>query len=411
MTEKFNIEELLDFCVKLSRNMIVAGANIERVYLAIAFICKAYELQDVSIYLLSTHILLSATDKNGHYASRQASIPPSGIHLEKLRSLNQLAYRVSEITPPTKLLGKMLDKSLHVHDYSDYFILLGRIAAMSCLSFIFGGTFREIIPVAAVTALMHYLLAMLEKTGLDRIIINSLAMLIASVAAIGFVYLDFSNNLPVILISVSMLVIPGIPLVNAMRNLLCGHEINGILQMIKIFIETMALAMGIYAAFLMFGQYINISASIDPMSHPALLVILSFAASACFGLVFRIPPKDLWLAGLGGAMTRIALIFLTPALGDRLSYMTLSALVAGLFAEFMAVRRREPSTYFLYPAIIPLIPGDLFFYALSGLYMGDRAVVETNGVNCLLSLSGMCIGFVLSSTVLHYVRRLRYYRT
>ena len=412
MTDKFNIEELLNFCVKLSRHMIVSGANIERVQLAAAFICKAYELQDISIYILSTHILLSATDKDGHYASRQASIPPSGIHLERLRSLNQLSYKVAEITPPTKLLAKMLDKALNVKTYSNHVVLLGRIAAMSSLCFIFGGSFSELLPVAAVTALIHYLLALLEKTGLDRIVINSLTMFIASALAIMFVFSGFSSNFPVILISISMLVIPGIPLVNAMRNLLCGHEINGILQMIKIFIETMALAMGIYSAFALMGSYINIGGSgIASLSNPALLVIFSFTASLSFGVVFNVAPKDLWLSGLSGALTRIALIFLTPVLSSRLAYMTLSALLAALGAEFLAVRRREPSTYFLYPAIIPLIPGDLFFFALSGLYLGNREIVEVNGINCLLSLAGMCIGFVLSSTVAHYARRVRYYRT
>ena len=54
------------------------------------------------------------------------------------------------------------------------------------------------------------------------------------------------------------------------------------------------------------------------------------------------------------------------------------------------------------------IPGDLFFFALAGLYLGDRAGVEVNGINCLLSLSGLCIGFVLSSTVAHHIRRSHY---
>ena len=88
--------------------------------------------------------------------------------------------------------------------------------------------------------------------------------------------------------------------------------------------------------------------------------------------------------------------------------MTSAALVAATYAEVLAVKRRQPSTYFAYPSIIPLIPGDLFFYALSGLYFGDRTWVETNGINCLVSLAAMSMGFVLSSTVLHYARRIRY---
>ena len=144
------------------------------------------------------------------------------------------------------------------------------------------------------------------------------------------------------------------------------------------------------------------------LSDPVMLVALSYVASVGFGIVFMIPPKDLWLAGLGGAIARLALVSLTPITDNRLLFVTLSAMAAALYAEFLAVTRKQPSTYFVYPSIIPLIPGDLFFFALAGLYLGDRAGVETNGINCLLSLAGLSIGFVLSSTVAHYVRRSHY---
>ena len=401
-----NIDEILIFCVNLSREMIVSGANLERIQTAVETVCKAYGLSDVSIFLLSNYISLSAVDSEGNYSSRQISIPPSSIHLERLKSLNQLSYKVAEITPNPKTLAQMLERAMNVRDYSEPVILLGKVCAMICLGFLFGGTVKEILPIASVTFVIHYFMAVLEKTGLDRIVINALAMFTAAVAAIGFVYSGIGSNLPAILITVTMLVIPGIPLVNAMRNLLCGREINGILQMLKIFVETMALGLGIYSALVIFKDFVSVK-DLSFTVAPVFMVALSFMASVGFGIVFRIPPKDLWLAGLGGAMTRIALLILTPIIPSRLVYMTLSASVAALYAEFLAVRRRQPSTYFLYPSIIPLIPADLFFYSLSGLFLRDRLWVETNGINCLLSLAGLSIGFVLSSAVAVHVRRSR----
>ena len=408
--EKNNIDEVLDFCVNLSRKMIVSGANLERIQLAVEFICRAYNLKDLSIFLLSTHISISAYDSDGRYSSRQASIPPAGIHLERLKSLNQLSYRVAEITPPTKLLANMLEKASNVRDYNDMIVLIGRICAVFCLCFMFGGSFSDLLPVAFLVSLIHFMMPLFAKAGLDRLVINSLTMFIAASSAILFVYSGLNHNLPAVLISISLLVIPGIPLVNAMRNLLCGNEINGILQMLKIFVDTMALGMGIYAAVMLFGGDSLMSGAGSLTSpNPSIMVILSFIASVSFGVVFRIPPKDLWLAGLGGALTRIALLMFTPLISGRLLYMTASASVAALYAEYLAVKRRQPSTYFVYPSIIPLIPADLFFFSLTGLYLGELSRFMNHGINCLLSLAGLSIGFVLSSTVSHYVRKLRYY--
>ncbi|MBQ7221551.1 MAG: threonine/serine exporter family protein [Synergistaceae bacterium] len=404
-----HLDDILNFCVNLARQMIISGANLERVHLAVEVICKAYGLHDVSIFFLSSYISVGAYDSEGHYSSRQASIPPAGIHLERLRSLNQLSYKVAEITPNPATLMRMLDRAVHVKEYHSLVVLLGRICAMSCLSFMFGGSVREIFPVAMVVTLLHFLMPILENSGLDRIVSNALTMCIAACAALMLIYSGFSNNMPVILITISMLVIPGIPLVNAMRNLLCGRENNGILQMLKIFVETMALGMGMYVAIAMFGgEALKNSEAVVPLTHPVYLVILSYVASIGFGIVFMIPPKDLWLAGLGGALARLALVSLTPITDNRLLFVTLSAMAAALYAEFLAVVRRIPSTYFIYPSIIPLIPGDLFFFALAGLYLGDRAGVEANGINCLLSLAGLSIGFVLSSTVAHHIRRSHY---
>lgn len=407
--EYSRLEDVLEFCVELARRMIVSGANLERVQLALECICHAYGLQDVSIFMLSNYISIAAKDTEGQYASRQASIPPAGIHLEHLKKLNRLSYTVVQAKPVSSRLSALLEEASNVKDYEDWIPLAARVCAMSCLSLMFGGGIREIIPVALVTLLMHYIMRILARPGLDRIVTNAVTMWIATVAVILLTYTGISNNVPVILITVSMFVIPGIPLVNAMRNLLCGNEMNGILQAAKVTIETLSLAIGMYIAIRMFGLQDGMNeAVVTSLSNPVLLVLLSFAASVCFGVVYRIPPHDLWRAGLGGALTRIVLLSLTSFVSTRLIYVSFSALFAALYAELLATRRKDPSTYFVYPSIIPLTPGDLFYYTIAGLYIGDIRIFETNGLNCLLTLCGMSIGFVLSSIIAHYIRKMRH---
>ena len=120
--------------------------------------------------------------------------------------------------------------------------------------------------------------------------------------------------------------------------------------------------------------------------------------------------RTIRIAGLGGVLTRIVLIVMTQFTQTRLVYITVAAIAASLYAELWAQRRRDPSTYFLYPAIVPLIPGDLFYYALVGIYRQDRTMFETNALSCLLVLTGMSIGFVISSIIAHQIRRRRHIR-
>ena len=401
------IEDILDFCVELSRRMIISGANLERVSLAVERICRTYQLTDTSLFLLSTHIILSARDSSGFYASRQLTIPPSAIDLTRLSSLNRLCYTVASVRPSHTKLQMLLDRASNTKQYRDRIVLLAQICAMSCLCLIFGGWIREIICVAMITIMMHYLLILLAIPGIDRILTSAFVMWFSTTAVFFLARLGISDREPTIIQTLVMLVLPGIPLVNAMRNLLCGNEMNGILQTAKVTVETMSLALGIFLSFHMFGSPAALDKPfVSAITNPFLLVLLSFAASACFGAVFQIEKKDLWLAGLGGALTRIVLLLLTPLL-PRLIYMTVSAFAASLYAEFLATVQKKPSTYFVYPAIIPLIPGDLFFYTLLGIYTENKEMVMTNGYNCVFSLASMSFGFVLSFVAAHYFRKIK----
>ena len=403
-----SLEYILDFCVNISRDMIVSGANIERVTISVAKIFAAYELTDTSIYVLSHFISLAARDHEGGYASRQVSIRSTGIELQRLKQLNRLCYAVVEDRPDPETLKDLLKMSNEVSDYPDVVVMLCRVGAMICLSLLFGGSWREVLCVIPVTVMMYYLTRLLQRPGLDNTVINALSMLIATTAVLLLIKTGISSNMPTILITISMMMVPGIPLVNAVRNLLCGNELNGILQLGKIVIETLALAVGIIVAFWFFRVDADSSdVVVTSLSSPIPVMILSFLTSIFLGVVFGIKYFDLIFAGLGGLLTRIVLITLSPLIGTRIILYAASAFVAALYSEILATKRKDPSTYFIYPAILPLVPGNLFYYTIAGIYAADAVMFRTYGVDCLFSAIGMSIGFVLSSIVAHYVRRVR----
>ena len=402
------VEDILDFCTTMGSRLIESGANLERVQLAVERISRAYGLTDVSLILLSTNISLSARDQTGYYAIRQKSIPPLKIQVNRLQSLNSLCYEVARQTPSPKDLKGLLDNASRVKEYSDLQILLGRLCAMSCLCLMFGGQIREVFCALIVITVMHFTLHLLEFLGIDKILSNTLVMWIATTVICLLTGLGIASNKPALIITATMLVIPGVPLVNAMRNILCGNEMNGILQTARATVETFALAMGIYLSILMFAKGTGIDGPVvSSLTNPFILITLSFIASCGFGVIFGLKTRDLWMAGLGGMLTRITMLLMAPV-SSRLFIVTVSAFVASVYAEVLATIHKKPSTYYIYPTIIPLIPGDLFFYALMGVYNHDPMMVRMNGLNCALTLASMSIGFVLSFVAAHYIRMMNY---
>ena len=137
------------------------------------------------------------------------------------------------------------------------------------------------------------------------------------------------------------------------------------------------------------------------------LVAVSFCASFGLGFVFHIQKKDLVWAGIGGSLTRCAVLIMPELTSNVFLQSLAAAMVAALFAEIMAMRRRSPSTVFLYPAIIPLIPGGTIYYVAVYLLIGDEVSALAYTSDCVQALAGICIGFVMVSTFTYY-RRIYY---
>jgi len=134
------------------------------------------------------------------------------------------------------------------------------------------------------------------------------------------------------------------------------------------------------------------------------LVVISFLASFGFGIVFQIRKKDLFFAGLGGAVTRIFYIIFMLVIPYRIVYCALAAFVAALYSEILSRINRTPATIYLYPSIIPLIPGDLLYYTIGGIVLSRAEMFKSYAADCILALIGLCIGFVICSTVTHYIK-------
>lgn len=249
------IDYILDFVVHLGREMLECGANLERVKLSIELILKSYQLREVSIFALSTHISVSAREVNGAARTRQVTVPGSGIHLEKLRRLNDLSYQVCREKPEPKELEDMLYEALMVSGYSTKMVLAGYLLAMFALCRIFGGGWQEIIVVFISTLVLFLVSNYFAREKMNRIITNVACMFLAGCIALFFTYIGFTDNLYTIIITNAFYLIPGIPMVNSVRNILCGNEMNGILELLKVVLEVITIVAGLYIAYFVFGRW------------------------------------------------------------------------------------------------------------------------------------------------------------
>ena len=410
------IDYILDFCKELGKEMIACGANIERVDLCMDHLMHAYGLHDVTCANLTTRISISAKDEEKNYAHRQTDVPPQAFDLERLKQLNHLYYHVKNNTPDVTTLYDLLHE-VKSKEYPWFVTLGGYLVAMAALARIFLAGPAELLIVLLNTLILFGLGKVATKIRLNKIVSNFVCMFICSTIAMLFFAAGFVQNFYIVVITNAFFLIPGIQMVNCARNLLCGNEMNGVIDLLKVLLEVCTIVAGMAAAYALLGNLVGentIQTFINALSENSLLrsfelVVLSFVASAGFSIVFNIHLTDILLAAIGGTIVRIVYISLQYAIPDyRFIYTIVAAFCAALYSEALAIFKKEPGVLYRYPSIIPLIPGDLFFYVAAGIIWGDTDLIASYGPSLGLVLVGISLGFVLCSTVVHYVRKAKF---
>lgn len=410
------LDYILDFCKELGKQMIVSGANIERVDLSVEHICHAYGLHDVTCANLTTRISLSAKDEKQYYASRQTDVPPQSFNLNRLKKLNNLSYYVRNNTPDVTTLRTLLN-DVKSPVFPWWMVMIGYLVAMMALGRIFNGDYCEILIIELNALLLFGIAKLNNRLRVNKIITNFFSMFLVSVVAMLFYSLNFIDNFFLVVITNAFFLIPGIQMINCARNLLCGNEMNGVIDFLKVVLEVCTIVAGVAAAYALMGGMVGNPLLEDSIVAPQItfpyaieLVILSFLASAGFSIVFNIQIKEILFAAIGGTIVRIFYLLFQFTFPDyRFLYVTLAAFFAALYSEILAINRKEPSTLFLYPSIIPLIPGDLFYYVSLGL-VWSNADLLAYGPDLAFSLIGISFGFVLCSSAVHYIRKFKFLR-
>lgn len=111
----------------------------------------------------------------------------------------------------------------------------------------------DVLGTAVVSFALFWINQGLARLRTVQMINNVISMFAVTVLAFILVRLGLMSDTQWTLISVSLLMIPGIPLINAFRNLICGNEFNGVMQLLNVFLESASLAAGTFLGVILMG--------------------------------------------------------------------------------------------------------------------------------------------------------------
>lgn len=207
---------------------------------------------DVELTILPAHCIVTLTDADGMSYSHSSTIA----HLPNDYALNtrlsNLSWRVAEGKLTLAEAKAEFPKLLEGQRYDDWIVLLLVAAANAAFCRIFGGDWRGMCIVAVATLIGYTFKILLTRQRVNYMVVTTVSAFTAAVVGtVGYVFDGITSTPEVALATSVLFLIPGIPYINSVNDLLTDHYLCAFSRFAKATIITACITVGLTAAFLL----------------------------------------------------------------------------------------------------------------------------------------------------------------
>ena len=135
-------------------------------------------------------------------------------------------------------------------------------------------------------------------------------------------------------------------------------------------------------------------------------LVAAFLGTLGFSLFYRVAPRHLAVTVSGGVLTWAAYLIIHHFFNDAFASNMLAAMFAALWAEIFARIKKAPTNVFLTPAILPLLPGQSFYYTMAALVHNHRAYFAIKAMETLRVVFSIACGVLTVSMFFYLLREI-----
>lgn len=247
-----NYDKLLNLASDLGRQLMASGAEIYRVEESVSRLLAAYG-QEPQVFAIPNCLIVSIITPQGHPITRMCRIPAHGTDIELLERCNDLCRRLCrEIPDVDTALEQVSGLSAGLRTFPPKVVLLGYGMAAAFFALFFGGTLRDSLCAAlcglAVGACLLFGQRLTGSNAFFRTAVCS--ALLATLASI-LTGIGLGQHEDTITIGSLMVLVPGMALTNAMREIMAGDIISGLHHTAEVILIATAIALGTAVPFML----------------------------------------------------------------------------------------------------------------------------------------------------------------
>ncbi len=364
------LRDVIEISLTVGQVLLQSGAQSRRVEQTVHALGTALGANWLDIMVVPEGLTVT-TSSGEEFRTRVRRVTHVGVNLSRVAEIQDLCVRIHAEQLDRFAFRKELEAIMgRAPVYSRFTVAV--LVGLACAAFsqLFGGDWPSFF-----VSLVSASVAMLVRQWLTRRHFNPLLCVIATafvaelIAGCSAHFGLLPHPVPALAASV-LLLVPGVPLINASRDILRGYLVSGTARGISGLVTSLCIAIG-----LMLALQISGLRGLGPLPEHRMGPLLWLFASGFwagiaalgFSVLFNVPRRALlfcFLAGACGQSVRTALaLFEVPLLSATFA----GALSVGLVAVVFARRLNVPAGLFSLPGAIPMVPGVFAFRAMLAL--------------------------------------------
>ena len=396
--------KLLDLTSDIGYELAMCGAETFRVEESINLIMKTYDI-DAEVFVIPNCMHISIEPVTGRPLTRMRRIGMHGNDLDGVERFTGLSRRICAERPAPEIAMQWLKETReNKRRYPLFVSYIGYFISSLGFCMLFGGTVMDSILAGICGLVVGVVNQLMNKLNANQFFQTIAAAFPMALLAYAFGALGLADNPDCITIGALMLLVPGLLITNAMRDIIFGDTNSGTNRLVQVLLIAAAIALGTAAAWNTATALWGTPTGLGAVSYSLWAqCIHCFLGCLGFALLFNIHGPGSLLCVLGGILSWVVYVLVLRFTGDDLTAYFFGAVLSAAYAEAMARIRKYPAISYLVVAIFPLIPGAGVYYTMNCAVQGNMDMFASQGMHTAAIAGIIAVAILMVSTTVRLV--------
>ena len=400
----FEIEKKLMLILKTGQILMESAADTDRITRTMKRLAAfmGLPLDTLHIHITYTTIMINISINNHSITKFQKCIK-HGVDMAKVSAISNLSWQAIEKNYTLDDYEENLTKIIYMKkQYTPLFVTIG--AGLACGGFckLFGCDWLAFFYTAVCASIGFSSRFYCNKLSINPYASIAIASSVSTILAYFTHFIPGSTTPWHPLLACALFIVPGIPLINSVDDLLDNYIVSGMTRAVNTMLMVGSMSFGIVFAIKMCQVEDFTMISTRPDSSYLVYAIAAAVASIGFSTIFNVPKRLLWVVAIGGMISVCTRNFINFDLNMGLPT---GSFVGAMIVSLLAIKAvhyvHTPIHVITLPSVIPMIPGVYMYRLMFGIIninvidVSSFIQVFQSGIIATLTILAIAVGVAI----------------